>query len=303
MHEVPELERLREVRVREVWSNEATNFTPWLSKNLDRLTEKLGIKLELEKMEKVVGSHRADIVARIPDHGACVLIENQLEQTDLKHLGQILSYLAGLEAQIVVWVAPGFKDDHLTAIRWLNQNTADPFAFFALRVRAFQIGCSPFAPTFEILEEPAEWDQMVKRIRKSVERHKFQRDFWSHCLGHWPASLGLGKGYAKSRYRRWIEEADLKIALYLREECVRIYITGNADEADEVVFSRICCYRDSLDKALEGSTFIDGKNPRCTTVLLVDTRDRNNWDEIADWLFTQECKYEEVLRGSHCEDN
>ena len=303
MSEVPELGKLQKVEVRDVWKNEAANFTPWLSENLDRLTAKLGVELELVEKEKQVGALRADIVARIPDHGGYVLIENQLEQSDLKHLGQILSYLAGLEAQLVVWIAPSFRNDHLNAIRWLNQNTADPFAFFALKLSAFRIECSPYAPEFETLEKPAEWRQMVKSIHKSVERPTFQRDFWSHCRGRWPVSLGLERGYAKSRYRRWIEEADLKIALYLRKDVVRVYVTGNSDEADEDVFSRINCYRDSLDCALEGSTFIRGDNPRCTTELPLDTRDRNNWDEMADWLYSQERKYEEVLRGGLSEEN
>lgn len=303
MHEVPELDRLRNVPVREVWSHEATKFTPWLSQNLDHLTDTLGIELKLEKREKQVGTLFADIVARIPDHGACVLIENQLEQADLKHLGQILSYLAGLEAQIVVWIASCFKDDHLRAIRWLNHNTSDPFAFFALRVKAFQIGCSPFAPSFEILEKPAEWDQIVKRIRKSMEDQKFQRDFWSHCVGRWPVSLGLGKGYANSRYRRWIEEADLKIALYLREDSVRVYVTGHRDEAKEDVFSRIDPYRDSLRDALEESSLINDPNLRCTRELKVVSRDRNNWNNMADWLYEQGREYEKILRSGICAEN
>lgn len=303
MNELPELDRLCEVGVREVWSNEATKFTPWLSQNLDHISKTLGIKLKLEKREQQVGTHRADIVARIPDHGACVLIENQLEQADLKHLGQILSYLAGLEAQIAVWIAPDFKEDHLSAIRWLNQYTADPFAFFALRVKAFKIGCSPFAPTFEILEKPAEWGQIVKRIRKSMEVQKFQRDFWSHCIGRWPVPLGLEKGYSNSRFRRWVEEADLKIALYLREDSVRVYVTGYRDEANEDVFLRIDPYRDSLRDALEKSSLIEDPNPRCTRELKLDSRDRNNWNKMADWLYEQEREYEKVLRSGICVDN
>ena len=34
-----------------------------------------------------------------------VLIENQLEEANMQHLGQLLAYLAGLEAKIVVWIA------------------------------------------------------------------------------------------------------------------------------------------------------------------------------------------------------
>lgn len=296
MDDIPELCELREVGLREVWGNEASKFTPWLSQNLDQLTETLGISLSLEQREKQVGTHRADIVARIPDHGARVLIENQLEKSDLKHLGQILSYLAGLEAQIVVWIAKEFKEDHLSAIRWLNQNTSDPYAFFALRIKAFRIGSSPFAPVFEILEKPIEWDQLVTRIRKSIKVQRLQRDFWSHCISRWPVPLGLVRGYAKSRYRRWINEADLRITLFLMEDRVRVYITGNGEEAEEDVFQRISRFRDSLDEALAGSSFISDPNPRCTTEFKVNTRDRNNWDDAGDWLFEQESKYEKVLR-------
>ncbi len=293
-----ELGRLKEVCLRKVWKHEAGDFTPWLSRNLDRLSEVLDIELDLEQKEKKVGRHRADIVARTRAGGPRVLIENQLEQTDLKHLGQILSYLAGLEAHIVIWIAPAFRADHRSAIRWLNQNTSDPYAFFAIKVKAFQIEQSSYAPTFEVLERPNEWDQMVQRIRKSTENHRFQRDFWNHCSGRWPNPLGLANGFANSRFRRWIEEADLKVTLYLREDGVRVYVTGNSDEEDEDVFGRIDNYRSKLLKSLEGSHFPSRKNPRCTTKLEVNTRDRNNWDSMADWLFSQCGKYERVLRSS-----
>jgi hypothetical protein len=292
-----QLGRLKEVCVRKVWRHEAVDFTPWLSRNLDRLSEVLDIELELEQKEKTVGTHRADIVARTSARGPRVLIENQLELTDLKHLGQILSYLAGLEAHIVIWIAPAFRADHRSAIRWLNQNTSDPYAFFAIRVKTFQIEQSSYAPTFEVLEKPNEWSQMVQRIRKSTENHRFQRDFWTHCYGRWPISLGLANGFANSRFRRWIEEADLRVTLLLREDSVRVYVTGNRDEEDEEVFGRIDKYRSNLLKSLEGSHFLRDKNPRCTTELEVNTRDRNNWDRMADWLFSQCSKYERVLRS------
>ena len=292
-----ELGRLKEVCVREVWCHEAKDFTPWLSKNLDRLSEVLDIELELEKKEKQVGSHRADIVARIPAHGACVLIENQLEVTDLKHLGQILAYIAGLEAQIVIWVASGFRDDHLSAIRWLNQNTSDPYAFFAIRVKAFQIGGSPYAPTFKVLERPDEWGRKAKRIKKSIETHKFQQDFWSHCAAKWAGAAKPEKDYANSRFRYWIEEADLNIALFVRRDRVRVYVTGNGDEAEEEVFARIEPFRHSLKEELEGSKFLPGENPRCTTEFVIDIHDRNDWDKMADWLDEQRTIYERVLRN------
>ena len=138
---------------------------------------------------------------------------------------------------------------------------------------------------------------MVKKIQNSMEVHKVQRDFWSHCLSRWPVSLGLSRGYAKSRFRRWIAESDLRITLFLMEDRVWLYVTGNGEEADEDVFLRIRKYRELLNDALAGSTFIPGDNPRCTTEYEGNICDRNNWNVMADWLLEQEKKYEDVLRG------
>ncbi len=105
-----QLGALDSVDPREAWDHEAQDFTPWLAENLDRLATEIGFNLELEGTEVHVGSRRADIVARNPEDDSRVLIENQLEHADLHHLGQVLAYLAGLEAKTVVWIAKGFED-------------------------------------------------------------------------------------------------------------------------------------------------------------------------------------------------
>src|ERR1700678_238465 len=139
---------LEDVAPRAAWPQEARQFTPWLANNLGHLGKELGLMLELESIETPVGTFSADILARETATGDAVLIENQLEISDHKHLGQIMTYLSGLSAKKIVWVAPWFKDEHLSAIRWLNANTVDPFSFFAVRVRVVRISNSPFAPLF-----------------------------------------------------------------------------------------------------------------------------------------------------------
>ena len=103
-----ELGRLEKVNVREKWPDEARDFTPWLSKNLDLLSKELGISLELVGTEVAVGPYRGDIVARIHQNGARVVVENQLMQADPKHLGQLLTYFARRKAKVGVWVATSF---------------------------------------------------------------------------------------------------------------------------------------------------------------------------------------------------
>lgn len=159
--------RLVDLPLREAWKHEAHQFTPWLADNIDHLSEAIGIPLELTGTEVAVETFSADILARNPIDDSIVLIENQLETTDHTHLGQIMTYLAGLEAHTVVWIAPAFREPHLSAIRWLNEHTADGFSFFAVKARVVRIGDSPYAPIFEVVEKPDKW---MRKLQTEVDK-------------------------------------------------------------------------------------------------------------------------------------
>src|SRR5436309_16021981 len=94
------LGRLQKVDLREVWSTESSDFTPWLAQaeNLKLLGETIGIELECEAQEKQVGPFRADILCKDTATDSWVLIDNQLERTDHTHLGQLLTYADELGA-------------------------------------------------------------------------------------------------------------------------------------------------------------------------------------------------------------
>jgi len=70
------LGRLERVDLREVWQREANSFTPWLAENLSLIGEAINMTLELEAIEKSVGTFRADIVAKDVRLDEWVLIEN-----------------------------------------------------------------------------------------------------------------------------------------------------------------------------------------------------------------------------------
>ena len=133
----PTLGRLERVDLRTAWQHEATGFTPWLAceKNLEVLGETLGLDLELEAQEKEVGPFRADIICKDIETERWVLIENQLERTDHTHLGQLLTYAAGLGAVTVVWLAARFTDEHRAALDWLNAITTEDFRILRARDR------------------------------------------------------------------------------------------------------------------------------------------------------------------------
>lgn len=151
------LGKLEKVELREAWVTEAGDFTPWLAQpeNIQLLGETIGLEdLELAGQEQAVGPFRADIVCHATTDNSLVLIENQLERTDHNHLGQLMTYAAGLQAVTIIWVAAHFTDEHRAALDWLNDITDDTFNFFGLEVELWKIGDSSPAPKFNVVSQP-----------------------------------------------------------------------------------------------------------------------------------------------------
>jgi hypothetical protein len=188
------LARLDRVALRTAWPNEATNFTPWLAEkaNLDLLAEKIGVPLQLEAVEKEVGTFYADILAREPDTDRWVLIENQITPTDHGHLGQLLTYAAGLEARTIIWIAETFREEHRAAIDFLNHATSEEFAFFAVQVELYRIGDSPLAPDFTVVAKPNDWSKRTQTAKQAAggDESQIQRQ-WKE---YWSALVDAAKG-------------------------------------------------------------------------------------------------------------
>lgn len=303
MTEQSEFGRLEIVPVRNAWAHEASAFTPWLAQNLDRLGDALGIPLEHIQTEAPVTTFSADIVARNAVDGSTVLIENQLADSDHGHLGQIMTYLAGLSAQTVVWIAPSFRDAHLSAVRWLNEHTADPFSFFAVEVRVVRIGDSPLAPVFEVIERPNDWDRSVQQQAREARPRRaygeFRKSFWTHFLGRFPSEQAHGPADGNpSRWRRPV--GSFVVVQFLSLGRVGVFIRGGRGVPPEQTAEQLEPYRQQLEQTLGEP--VNGNNFFFIKRLEIDTTDRDNWDQMADWLHEQADRYvavlEEVTKGN-----
>ncbi len=181
------LGRLEQVDLRDIWTTEAGDFTPWLAgeENLYLLGDAIGMELEFEAQEKDVGPFRADILCKDTATDHWVLIENQLERTDHGHLGQLLTYAAGLKAVTIVWIANRFTEEHRAALDWLNEITDDRFNFFGLEIELWRIGDSPVAPKFNVVCKPNDWSRTIAKEARKVEEEgltegqQLQLEFWT----------------------------------------------------------------------------------------------------------------------------
>ncbi|MDP6453684.1 MAG: DUF4268 domain-containing protein [SAR202 cluster bacterium] len=157
-----DLIRFTKMTVADIWADEAQDFTPWLAENLDILGEELGMNISSVETEAPVGSFRLDILARDELGKVTVVIENQLNTTDHNHLGQLLTYAAGYNAETVVWITDGFRDEHRKALDWLNERTNNATRFFGVEVEVFKIAESAPAPHFKVIVSPNDWSKRIK---------------------------------------------------------------------------------------------------------------------------------------------
>lgn len=166
----PLLASLKSIPLREVWKSEADSFTPWLAspENITLLGDAIGIDLEVEAQEKNVGPFRADILCKDTVNDHWVLVENQLERTDHTHLGQLITYAAGLNTVTIVWIADRFREEHRAALDWLNEFTSEDIGFFGLEVELWQISDSPIAPKFNVVSSPNNWTKGIAKGAKAA---------------------------------------------------------------------------------------------------------------------------------------
>ena len=158
-----ELSSIENVNPRTIWPNEASDFTPWLAQHIDLLGAALGLDLEIEQSEAAVGAFSLDLLGKESGSDRVVIVENQLDRTDHGHLGQLLAYAAGLDAKIVVWISPDVRNEHRDAVHWLNEQTTDAVAFFAVELEVWRIGDSLPAPRFNVVARPSGFQREIVR--------------------------------------------------------------------------------------------------------------------------------------------
>lgn len=306
-----ELGTLQRVELRDVWQHEAYHFTPWLAEpaNLDALGAVLGMELELKGQEVAVGPYAADIVCTDALTQTPVLIENQLAKTDHSHLGQILTYAAGLEAKTVIWVASSFTDEHRAAIDWLNEITKEDWQFFALEIQLWRIGNSPPAPRFNIVCRPNDWSRAVREEAAKAEAaspgQAFRLRFWT-AFRDWRAlrKLWAPKPAAYTWQNHSVGRTGFVLEAVVRQEkkelAVRLYINC-ADLPIKGVFRYLLARQAEIHAALGFAlTWDELPGQKGSVIHAVRTAapldDEARWPECHEWLSTTLTRMDATFR-------
>ncbi|HEX9343807.1 MAG TPA: hypothetical protein VF995_09365 [Actinomycetota bacterium] len=161
-----QLGELEEVDVRTVFQRDGDGFSGWLAGNLDRLANELGVNGLREVGRDIgVGSFTVDILAQT-DRGRRVAITSQLEAADHLHLGQVVTFAAGLDISAVIWICTKISEEHRAVLDWLNQHSDDDVRFFGVEMRLFRIGSSLPAAVFDVEARPNDWQKVVRQRQR-----------------------------------------------------------------------------------------------------------------------------------------
>ena len=245
------LGKLKEINIRDVWAHEQHDFSKWLAsdENIKELGDTLNLSLSDVETEKFFGSYRCDIICKDELTGKSVLIENQLEQTNHDHLGKIITYASGLDASVIIWIVADARQEHASAIEWLNNNTTDDVAFFLIEIHAYTIGDSSPAPMFKIIEQPNDFIKTTKSLSGKGNLSKSQTkrlEFWN-MFNDILEERGKPFNKHKASTDHWYtvaigsSQCHISIDLVNKEHKIRVglWITDNKEMYDDLFSHKI----------------------------------------------------------------
>ena len=240
--------------IRSIWKKEP-EFSAWLAEdnNIALLGEAIGVDILAEETEAGVGDFSADILAKEDGGNRLVIIENQFGNTNHDHLGKLITYAAGREAKVLIWVVEDARDEHRAAIQWLNDNTPADIGFFLVQIEIYVIGESLPAPKFTVLESPNDWIKSTRQNTHLSEREVKQGAWWAAFMDYAMEQAGFRKLFNRiaTRPQHWLDlpmgtsQCHISLTITKKHLGVELYIPQNKE-----LFSSLAEHKNEIEKAL-----------------------------------------------------
>ncbi len=282
--------KIEKVPLREIWKNEATEFTPWLFDNMEYLSDVLGFDIFPVEREKSVGPFSVDIVAENSSNDT-IIVECQLEKTNHDHLGKLLVYLTNLDAKIAIWITSNPRPEHINVITWLNEITPADVYFFLIKIEAVKIENSKPAPLFSIVTGPSREAKEAGEKRKDLaERHIKRLEFWEQLLSKLKEKSNLFANISP-RKGSWISTSSgkkgIRFSYVVNKDSARVEVVfDSSDERkNKEKFNKLLEHKSEIEKIFGEKLIWDILEDRKTAIIRwrydeAGWRDENKWDEI-----------------------
>jgi hypothetical protein len=291
--------RIKRVSLREVWPHEALDFTPWLERNPDALSEVLDLSIDNIERERSAGDFSVDLVAE-DQAGDLVVIENQLEKSDHDHLGKLITYVAALEARTAIWIVSRPRPEHTGAITWLNESQAA--SFYLIQVEAIRIGDSPAAPLLTLITGPSEETRQVGvEKQERAERHDLREAFWVGLLDRARGRTGLHSAVAPNS-DSWLAAGSGRSGVHftyvIRRHRVGAYLflEGSNQAQNHAVFDELAAESEAIEAEFGGPLVWDKVETRKRCQIGVEIDRAGYRDDPNGWPLVQEKMVDAMVR-------
>ena len=307
------LKQLTPVDLNKVWETEPYHFTPWLAgeENLTLLGEALGMELELNAQEINVGGFRADLRCKNTVDDSWVIIENQLEATDHRHVGQLLTYAAGLDASTVIWIAKTFRQEYRAMLDWQNRITDERYRFFGIEVKVWQIEDSARAVQFNVVSSPNDWSRGVSQDTQRAANQELSgtqqlmRKYWTDLREYMNDSgssvncpAPTTRNYLQFSIGRTTFTVQAWVASTNREIGIRLYMAGDFSKAHyHLLKEQQEEIHNEFGETLEWNELPTSERSRISLSKQdTDPLDENDWTQQYEWLATRLERFNQVFR-------
>ena len=303
------LGKLEEITdLRTVWAHEASDFTRWLAedKSISLLADALDLEITVDETESQVGDFRVDIFATETITGRRIIIENQLEDTNHDHLGKLITYAAGKEADIIIWIVKHAREEHRAAVEWLNNHTDERIGFCLCEIKLYRIGESAPAVKFEVIERPNDWAKELRKTESVSEIQQERYDYWVALQDY----AFQKKSFAKNFKRRkpsmdnWFDFSIGSSACIIRITQIRqrnelgaeIYIHNSKD-----LFHTLLENKDAIESEaglqFDWRELPEKKASRIVVVRQVSFDNKDEWNTHFDWLIDVMLKLKKTFKA------
>ncbi len=302
------LGKLKEIKdLRNIWPHEALDFTPWLAEedNLALLANAVGLEITINETESSVGDFNVDIYATETGTDRKIIIENQLEDTNHDHLGKLITYASGKSADIVIWVVKRAREEHQSAIEWLNNHTDENIAFFLVEIKLYQIGSSDIAVKFEVVEKPNDWTKQIKRNTSNSPTLQARYDYWVAFNDYVFQNNTFSKQFNKRKAStdHWMTMSVGSSACHISINQIRKdnlivvewYISDNK-ELFHKFYSHKKEIETEMDMKLDWRELPNKKASRILITHSANFEDKDNWSEQFDWIMDIALKMKKAFR-------
>lgn len=293
----------KQINPRKMWPNEQFDFTPWLYNNIEKLGNTIGMELEVIGREVSVGPYSADILAKDSTNNY-VVIENQLEKTNHDHLGKSITYASALNAKTIVWIATDFTEEHKKAFDWLNDNTNEDLAFWAIQLELWQVSEDTASLRFNIVCAPSTNVKTIKsKSNTETETTKIQLDYWTKFRDKLMATKKFSSLHTP-RPQYWFDVALGRAGIFISNTCnvqksivgVRVYISS---KAVKTFLPALEARKEQINKALGCKPdWVPNPNALDKTITLLYETDLNDpikTLESLDWMVNKTIIFRDVF--------